>query len=50
MLAQQGTAVHAGNLADAIPREGLNSNGLNVAAFLSATLSLKAGLLVWTYI
>lgn len=37
MLAQQGIAVHAGNLADAIPRDGLNWNGLTVAAFLSAT-------------
>lgn len=40
MLAQEVTAAHVANLADAVPREGLNSNKLNVAAVLSATLSL----------
>lgn len=39
MLAQQVTVAHAVNLADAIPREGLDSNKLNVTAILSATLS-----------
>ncbi len=28
-------------MAEVIPLEGLNSNGLNVTAFLSATLSLR---------
>lgn len=39
MLAQQVTVAHVGNVADTIPRDGLNSTGITVAASLSATLS-----------